>query len=732
VKNGLWGLILCGILGAGSALGAQPPAGLELSPVLLERAPVLRGDLSDPAWEKAKLPEGVWKTYNPLRGDAFPQKTDVYLAYDAEHLYLGFRCHDAEPDKIKASLAKRDDMFSDDWVGFSLDTFGTHHSALHFFINPLGIQGDALDSVNGQEDPSPDWVWESHAMRQPDGYTVEVSIPLKSIRFQSGNDVRMGILFWRRIARLGISGSWPAMPSGQWVYQNHMPMRFASLAAPLRLEVLPSVTYSRNEVQTAPGQWDRTSKTSLGIGMKVGLTSSVTADLTYKPDFSQVESDAFQSEVNQRYPIFYSEKRPFFMESMGIFSLAGTNGDANMQVPVHTRRIADPLWGAKITGDTGPVSFGVLASADRSPGDAWVGDTNPDLGKRAAFTIGRALYGFGKASYVGAIYSGREFNGTYNRVGGMDFVYNPDGTHTLSGNVLQTWSTAPGAAGPQEGEGHLLSYSYSTRPLNIQFTSEHYGRDFRMDTAFYNRTGIDQANLYIGPNYYPKVAWAPWLQMINPFAYGILIKDNVTWLTDYTGLLAVRFNTDGGGQLRLDLQRIREGWKGDLLTKTVYRVMGSVWATKWLNLGGTARYARDIYYDAPVPFQGPTSTLALNTILQPSDELRLTLDVTHIRMKDPVTAQEVFYSRVFNSQLTYQFNSFFFLRATCRTDTFTRKMLTDYLASFTYIPGTVIFLGYGQVFEKTEWQDDQWQPRGNRYEPTQRGLFFKVSYLWRN
>jgi hypothetical protein len=520
------------------------------------------------------------------------------------------------------------------------------------------------------------------------------------------------------------------MPSGQWVYQNHLPLRFPFLAAPLRLEVLPSITASRNEEQVRPGQWDRTSKTSLGIGVKVGLTSAVTADLTYKPDFSQVESDAFQSEVNTRYPIFYSEKRPFFMESMGIFSLGGANGDANMQVPVHTRRIVDPLWGAKITGDTGPVSFGVLASADRSPGAVWEGETNPDEGRRAAFTIGRALYGFGKASYVGAIYSGREFNGTYNRVGGVDFVYNPDGAHSFSGNVLQTWSSTPGAA--QEGEGHLLSYNYSTRPLNIQFSTEHYGRDFRMDTAFYNRTGIDQANLYVGPSFYPKVEWAPWLHTINPFAFGWVIKDNVTGLTDYLGLFAVRFNTNGGGNLRLDLQRVREGWKGELLTKTVYRAMGSVWVTKWLNLGGTVRYSRDIFYNADVPFQGPTHSLAFNTILQPSDELKFSLDLNHIRMKDPVTAQEVFDAKILNAQLTYQFNSYFFLRATCRNDTWSRRMLTDYLASFTYIPGTVIFLGYGQVFDKVEWQDDQWMKQGNKYEPIQRGLFFKISYLWRN
>ncbi len=655
------------------------------------------------------------------------------MAYDAEHLYFGFYCHDTEPDKIKAVLSKRDDQWADDWVGFSLDTFGTQHNALHFFVNPLGVQGDALDSVNGGEDSSPDWVWESHAMRQPDGYTVEISVPLKSIRFRSGQDVRMGVLFWRRISRLGLSGSWPGMPPGQWVYQNHAALRFDKLDAPLRLEVLPAVTFARDEKQVRPGQWQRTDRTNAGIGVKVGLTSSVTADLTWKPDFSQVESDAFQSEVNQRYPVFYAEKRPFFMESMGIFSLAGAgNNDSNMQVPVHTRRIVDPLWGAKITGDTGPVSFGVLASGDRFPGQAWEGEVNPDLGKRAVFSIGRALYGFGRGSYVGMIYSGREFDGTYNRVGGADFSLQWDGRHTLQGYALQTWSTAPGATAPTEGEGHLLSYSYSSKPFDLAVGSEHYGRDFRMDTAFYNRTGIDQETLYLGPNFYPKLSWAPWLQKVNPFLFGIYLRDNVTGLTDYVGVAALRINTDRGGSFRVDLQRHREGWMGRYFHSTVYRFQGGAQATSWLNVAAALKFSDDIYYDSPTPYQGHVVSYSLDTTVTPTDGLRLVFNLYRSIMKDPETGAQVYDVKTANTQLAYQFNANFFLRAAARIDTWRHRLLTDYLASFTLIPGTVLFVGYGEVMDKAQWQDTQWELRGRDYVVMNRGLFFKVSYLWRN
>jgi len=714
------------------SLGALSARAEDLRPVRLAAPIQLRGDLSDPAWARARVATGPFMSYNPMRGHDFPQRTEVYLAYDAQSLYVGFYAHDTEPGRIKASLSKRDAMFDDDWVGLSLDTFGTNSSALHLFINPLGIQGDALDTVNSNEDSAPDWVWESKGRLQPDGYTVEVRIPLKSIRFRSGKDVRMGILFWRRVSRLGMSASWPAMAAGQWVHQAHVPVRFEQLDAPLRLEVMPSVTYSQEDRHLAPGDWSRERRTSAGLGVKLGLGSATTADLTYKPDFSQVESDAFQMEVNQRYPVFYSEKRPFFMESMGVFNLAGTGGDANMKVPVHTRRIVDPLWGAKVTGDDGPVSYGVLAAADRAPGQPWLDGVNPAEGRRAGFTIGRAMYGLGSGSYVGVLYTGRQFDGSSNRVGGLDFSYRMSDRHTLTGNVLATRSSEPGAPEEQAGEGHLLNYSYSSQPLDLNVISEHYGRAFRMDTAFYNRVGIDQTTFYVGPNFYPKLDWAPWIHKINPFLFGYVIQDRITGLTDYLALASLRLNTTRGGSLRVDLQRAREGWQGRLFSKTVYKVQGGAWITKGVFLSGNASYTYDLLYGAAVPFQGRTVAYGASVILQPSDELRLNVDLASYGMRDPHTGQQVFDAKTLNCQGTYQFNSAFFLRATLRSDSFLHRMLTDYLASFTYIPGTVVFLGYGEILVKNQWQGEAWQLQGTKYEPMQRGLFLKVSYLWRN
>src|SRR5262249_10306693 len=156
-------------------------------------------------------------------------------------------------------------------------------------------------------------------------------------RFKSGALVRMGILFWRRVSRLGVSVSWPDVPAGKSFIERHALMTLQSLKQPLTLEVIPSATWSVRQTRVDPtslGPVD--SQPDAGISAKYGVTSAITVEGTFNPDFSQVESDAFQVEVNQRFPVFYPEKRPFFMEGMGTFELAGAGGDSNMRTAVHT------------------------------------------------------------------------------------------------------------------------------------------------------------------------------------------------------------------------------------------------------------------------------------------------------------------------------------------------------------------------------------------------------------
>ncbi len=214
---------------------------------------MIDGKLDDAAWQTPPLKLGTWITYNPLFGEQMAQQTEVWVAYDKQYLYFAFRCLDPEPDKIKSAISRRDTQWNDDWVGLSLDSVGSHQSSYDMFVNPSGIQGDILNSSTAGESTAVDWVWDSAAKRTDRGYDVEIRLPLKSIRFRSGADVRMGMLFWRRVSRLGMSASWPSLPPGQ-VPLHPARARWCcdDLKAPLKLELMPNLTYSWNQERAAP------------------------------------------------------------------------------------------------------------------------------------------------------------------------------------------------------------------------------------------------------------------------------------------------------------------------------------------------------------------------------------------------------------------------------------------------------------------------------------------------
>ena len=210
-------------------------------------------------------------------------------------------------------------------------------------------------------------MWYSVAKTTSDGYVVEIQVPLQTLRFKGGDTVRMGLVFFRKVSRTGVSYAWPEMLPGQWVFDRPSHIVFSNLKPRRLVELLPSVTYGvRQERDASSSSWgDADNDAHVGASGKFGITSGVTLDATVNPDFSQVESDAFQIQVNQRFPIFFSEKRPFFMEGMGLFNIARGN---NMRTAVHTRRIVDPIFGAKLTGTLGKTTFGVLNALDDHPG----------------------------------------------------------------------------------------------------------------------------------------------------------------------------------------------------------------------------------------------------------------------------------------------------------------------------------------------------------------------------
>lgn len=696
----------------------------------LTQPPAIDGLLDDNAWREAPVETGDWLSYNPLHGDKVAQTTKVWIGHDADYLYFAFQCDDPDPSQIKTSITRRDNIWPDDWVGISLDALGTGQFSYHLIVNPSGIQLDMLNSVSGNEDQSPDYVWDSAGRRNDQGYAVEMRIPLQTIRFRGGADVRMGILFWRRVSRAGVSVAWPPLEPGKWVFEKHATLSFGELKPRLPREVIPSTTYVRTQRRAAPSQWaSGDDEGDFGISGKYGITSTITLDATMNPDFSQVESDAFQVEVNQRFPIFFSEKRPFFMEGAGIFTLAGQGNDNSLQTAVHTRRIVDPVFGAKLTGSTGRVAFGTLTALDQAPGRN-LPDGHPDIGKDRLYNIGRVQYSLGPSNYAGGIALDTQFAGGYNRVVGGDLSWRVSETQRVSGFVLGSSTRDPRTDGARSGIGAQAGYEYSTRKLLLIGYAEHYDRDFQMDTAFINRVGLTSAWGYAEYSFYPNKT-KPWLLRISPFSFTQGGRDRNAGGNELLQVTGIRLRFSRQGFVRVDRFDGFETWAGQEFDRDRWRLQGNVQLYRWLSLEGQSFFGEAVFYDTEAPFQGTSNDVRLGMTLQPSGRFSQAFTYRYVAFDRASTGERVYDLDLIYSRTTYQFSRQFFVRGIVQYDSSRSRVLTDFLASYELRPGTVAYAGYGSLIERRGFADGEWTSGSGRYETSQRGLFFKASYLYR-
>jgi hypothetical protein len=702
---------------------------------------IIDGKLVENTWQQPALTRD-FITVSPRFGELLNQETKVWAAYDNENLYFAFQCYDSEPDKIKTSVSQRDKILSDDQVGILLDSLGSQQSSYEFYINPNGIQADAVSSsTSSKSDLTPDFVWESAGQLIPTGYQVEMRIPLKSIRYQvnKNKEVRMRVMFYRQIIHLGAIATWPQFKPGQTDLRCMTDLVYRDFkGAGLKMEMLPNFTVSRNSERIEANTWGKSTDTNIGIALKYGITSSITAEATVNPDFSQVESDTFQVEINQRYPLFYSEKRPFFMESQEVLAFAIVHDamasllEYGMMVsPIHTRRIVDPGWAVKLSGSSGKMNFAFLAANDRSAGQPWENSINPNKGKSALFGIFRARYNLGQDNTLGILYTGRYFANQLNHVVGADLKYRLFKDLRASLSYLNS-STRQAEGEPlKKGEGWNAILQYITRRVIFMTSYERYSADFYMATAFQNRVGISRWWFGIGPYINVKLKSLPWLKRIVPYFHYSWLHDLGTELDDISRVFGLYMNFAPMGDLYLEYRVEDEAWKGAVFDKNYFIILGFIQLSKWLQLNAHLYLGGQIYYDAPQPLLGNDRKIDIGAALEPSKKLKVGFNYLHSDFKDKQTHEKIYSLDIYNLHTTYQFNKYFFIRGILRYDNLQEKLLTDLLASFTLIPGTVVHLGYGSLYLENQWQNNQWIRNQGDLIKMRQGLFFKASYLWR-
>ena len=699
----------------------------------------------------------------PADGTQPSQNTDVYLAYDQHNLYAVFVCWDTEPDKIRARMTRREDIFSDDSAEIMIDTFHDARRAYAFAVNPFGIQWDALwteGSIGSGTagdfsgfDSSFDTLWRSEGHLTSRGYLALIAIPFKSLRFPEGDRQEWGIILNRSIPRTNENIFWPRI-------SNRIQGRFNQAAtaggmehiSPGRnIQLIPYGLFRsfRDIDQRDPDHpvfESRTFKPDVGLDGKFILHGRFVLDATVNPDFSQIESDQPQITVNQRFEVFFPEKRPFFLENSNFFTTP-----INL---VFTRRIAHPEFGLRLTGKSGPWAVGVLASDDRAPGEI-LPPTDPHSGERATFAIARVSRDILDQSTIGAIFTDREFAGGYNRVGGIDANIKIDQNWRLQGAAVT--STTLNVDGTHSaGPGYKLDLERSGRKFNLQSLYLDYSPGFLTETGFVNRVDIRQQNVNASYFFRPEGkflnSWGPTLRQFSIF--------------DHSGTALEYFAYPG---LRFDMARATWinfhpiAYDGVFLRPQDFTGLTTVksYPQPFWGVEGATSWLKQIDFSwffvsgAGVNYNPSAGRIPLiahedqaNATLTIHASGRLRVDNTylleHIREREAhltAVTNHIFRSK-WNWQFTRELSARVILQYTgvlsnpeLSSLSPTRNFNADFLVTYLVHPGTAIYVGYNSNLQNL---DRRLIPTPTGLLTTQDGyindsrqFFVKASYLFR-
>jgi hypothetical protein len=689
-----------------------------LKPLRTETAPIIDGILDDPVWQKAPSESG-FKIYHPDYGDEMTENTKVWYAYDRENLYFAFMCYDSEPYNIKTSITARDKIRPDDWICINLDSFNDQQSLYAFYVNPMGIQMDSR-AIGENEDMDADFVWYSEGKINEHGYAIELKIPFKSIRFSSKEPVEMGIIFERYISRKSEAGTYPPLDP-KWGHNFNTQMRtliYENIKHYQLLEILPAVTYSQNSALDQGKLKSHGDDAEFSLTGKYGITSHLVFDGTYNPDFSQVESDAGQVDFNQRYALFYPEKRPFFLEGRENFFFGGySNGDP-LGAVVHTRMIANPLLGAKLTGKIGiKNTLATIYAIDELPEDL-------QQGEHAQFAIVRYKRSLSQDNYVGGFFTARELDKSYNRVSGADGQIRINRSSNIGFHGFYSSSEDKKLATHNNGHAIGLNYFLHNRDWYIVARVNDLSEDFNTETGYITRTGITRFRGGIIRRLYTN---SKILKRIDPLFNNQFIYDKESDQWENLNAIFLTFILPRSSMVRFGYGYSTEIFQGQKFNTNYFSLISRSQFTKQLYFDTYFKYGNRIRYISD-PYQGKGNIASASIIYQPSDNFSSSLSFTYNDFYRE-SKKEYDYS-ITRFRNTYQVNKYLFFRIIVEYNFFYENLSTDFLASFTYIPGTVIHIGYGSLYERMKWENGTYRDSDSFME-TKRGFFFKTSYLWR-
>ena len=750
-----------------------------VTPPRLEGAVRIDGVLDEPQWKKAAILTG-FSELTSVDGVAATDSTEILVWYSSTALYIGVRAMDSA-GTVHATLATRDQIANDDNVQIYLSTFNDGRQATFFAVNPFGVQADGALNENGgqqcgisgcgsaqrqQPDLSQDFVWESKGRITRAGYEVEIRIPFRSIRFQSGPLQSWGINVVRVVQRSRQEQSWTPARQGasSFLAQSGRLDSLTDLNAGHVLDIVPTLTTRVDGAPQIPGQGFQYVRGNPQVGgdVRYGLTPNLTLHATAHPDFSQVESDVTQFAFDPRQSVFYPEKRPFFLDGTEQF-----DAPSNL---IYTRRIVQPVFAGKVAGKIGDNQVGVLAAVD---------DPNASLhGGNPVFGILRATHDLGPGSRVGMVWTEQHDGAETNRVVGADgrVVIGKINSFTFSGALAYDDTSGAGNTAPLWGIG----YQRNGQHFRAIYTASGIAPDFVTRSGFISQPGV--GDVFIDHSY----TWLWQHRAVEAFTADLTLNgvyhyaDLVRAGPILNKQLHFNFNARLKGGWAAGAGYFRETFGYDPSIYTHYGIKQPDGSVAPFTGGGMRLPNNDYVLSFNTPAwrhfdlnfftlaglndenysewaSGRILVVQVNTDFRPTDHLRFNVAYNDSRVYRPSDGSRVLLQGVAVGTVEYQLSRAFQLRVigqysinardSLRDDSRTdlpivirdpatgvyaptvafsnRQLQLNFLFSYLPTPGTVVYLGYGAIATRP---DDLGRPVLN---PVADNFFVKFSYLWR-
>jgi hypothetical protein len=742
-------IVLVTALAIGAAAPARAQSSLSGETVTIKRAAGairIDGDLSDEGWRGATQ---VTKWYEVTPGDNNePAVRNVgYLAFDDRFLYVGFEFEDPDPAAIRAPLGDHDALNGNatDFGGIFIDALNTGRTAVEFFVTARNVQWDAIADDTADENPAPDFFWDSAAKIGAHGWTAEMRIPFSSLRYKSADPQTWGIILLRSYPR-GFRYQFASTPiprgnnctvcrENRLVGLDRLPSGGHLVAAPYASASSTALPRDGTLGQPLAGE---SVEPHVGVDVKFTPNADNAIDLTIKPDFSQIEADTAQISANERFALFFPEKRPFFLEGVDL-----------LQTPlqaVYTRTITAPRWGGRVTGQQRGIRYTALVTEDAGGGAVIIpgpnGSSSAAQDFRSTVFVGRAKRSIGLSS-VGVLATDREAPSVdgHNRVIGPDVQWRPSGSDVVTGQWLFSDTRTPNRPDlADEWTGQRLrgsalqaNWQHNTTHLDWFTLYKDIDRDFRADTGFMPQVGYREGFGFVG-----------WTVRPTRFVSRQRTFVNVDYVAEPSGAVITRLVEPGFGmdtrlngfvQLRYIDDRSRAGDR--LLRRRQFGYVASFSPSRRVtSVGVNGTIGRDIDFANAQPADG--ATINLNGTVQPTNHLEVVLlqNLRLLNVDDQFGRQaRLLTQRVSRVRTTYTFTSRLFVRAigqyvgTTRDPQLFLEAVADRSGAF---GGSVLFA------YKLNWQsvmfagygDDRELSDQGRLEPAGRQVFVKLSYAF--